>query len=277
MTSEQPPQQLQQEQQAPQSPRFPRPSSGHMMHRTAGNIRGSRPASDTRMTSPLPSTSLQVADASSPFPSTMTPAGAALHEQNHHDEDAGDGDSVEYINAAAPSASQNEHGDAEDMRQGTVLSASINILSTMVGGGSLSLPLAFTQAGIGAVAPITLVVIAISSEFCMHCLVEGGNAVVARRTRRAAATTTVTETDESRKGTLSYELIASEAFGPKGYTAAMLLVSVVCYFATVGYAVLLRDLLEPFADAAANIFDGGAGGNSTNGTNITDIFGSSDY
>jgi len=41
----------------------------------------------------------------------------------------------------------------DNSRQGTIVSAVLNILSTMVGGGSLSLPLAFAQAGIGLVRP----------------------------------------------------------------------------------------------------------------------------
>ena len=148
----------------------------------------------------------------------------------------------------------------DNSRQGTIVSAVINILSTMVGGGSLSLPLAFAQAGIGLVSPLTLVGISIMSYLCMSFLAESGRVVESRQNN---INRQHQQPAEGTKGTLSYELLVQHAFGPTGYLLAQTLVSVVCFFATVGYAVLLRDLLEPYADYAASHFFGG--GNSTNG------------
>jgi amino acid permease len=57
-------------------------------------------------------------------------------------------------------------------RMGTIQSATFNIWSTMVGGGSLSLPLAFTKAGNGLFGPILLISTAILSEFCFGLLID---------------------------------------------------------------------------------------------------------
>ena len=145
----------------------------------------------------------------------------------------------------------------DNSRQGTIVSAVLNILSTMVGGGSLSLPLAFAQAGIGLVSPLTLVGISIMSYLCMSFLAESGRVVESRQNRHHQ------QPSEGTKGTLSYELLVQHAFGSTGYFLAQALVSVVCFFATVGYSVLLRDLLEPYADYTSSHFF--SGGNSTSG------------
>ena len=151
----------------------------------------------------------------------------------------------------------------DNSRQGTIVSAVLNILSTMVGGGSLSLPLAFAQAGIGLVSPVTLVCISIMSYLCMAFLAESGR-VVESRQQNIANIRHSQQPAAGTKGNLSYELLVQHAFGSTGHFAAQTLVSVVCFFATVGYAVLLRDLLEPYADYAASHFFGGDN-NSTNG------------
>ena len=57
-------------------------------------------------------------------------------------------------------------------RMGTIQSATFNIWSTMVGGGSLSLPLAFTKAGNILVGPILLMVTAVLTEFCFGLLID---------------------------------------------------------------------------------------------------------
>ena len=57
-------------------------------------------------------------------------------------------------------------------RMGTIQSATFNIWSTMVGGGSLSLPLAFTKSGNLLVGPILLILTAILTEFCFGLLID---------------------------------------------------------------------------------------------------------
>lgn len=164
-------------------------------------------------------------------------------------------------NSANPTHASANNNDIS--RQGTIVSAVLNILSTMVGGGSLSLPLAFAQAGIGLVSPVTLVCISIMSYLCMTFLAESGR-VVESRQRNTANNRHTQQPAAGTKGNLSYELLVQHAFGSTGHFIAQTLVSVVCFFATVGYAVLLRDLLEPYADYAASHFFGGDN-NSTDG------------
>jgi hypothetical protein len=56
-------------------------------------------------------------------------------------------------------------------RAGTTASARFNILSTMVGGGSLSLPLAFQKSGNALTGPLILIGVAIVTEYCFRILV----------------------------------------------------------------------------------------------------------
>jgi amino acid permease len=117
-------------------------------------------------------------------------------------------------------------------RMGTVSSACFNLLSTMVGGGSLSLPLAFQQAGNGLIGPILLLVSAMITDFCFRILVASSP-----------------KPNAFRRGHDSFESIAFSAFGSKARIISTLLVYFMCFFGTVGYAVLLRDMLEPLSDA----------------------------
>lgn len=116
-------------------------------------------------------------------------------------------------------------------RKGTISSACFNLLSTMVGGGSLSLPLAFQQAGNGLLAPLILIATALITDFCFRILV-------------ASAPAPIT----TSRGSASFESVAYAAFGPKAHVVSTLLVCSMCFFGTVGYAVLLRDMLEPISD-----------------------------
>lgn len=123
---------------------------------------------------------------------------------------------------------------ASQLREGTISSGRFNILSTMVGGGSLSLPLAFQKAGNGFLAPVMLLVVASMTEFCFQTLTTSAR--------------TLSPPDHSRRGHDSYESIASAAFGRKAYVLSMVLVTAMCFFGTVAYAVLLRDMLLPVSE-----------------------------
>eukprot|EP00521_Asterionellopsis_glacialis_P014308 CAMPEP_0195302366 /NCGR_PEP_ID=MMETSP0707-20130614/30943_1 /TAXON_ID=33640 /ORGANISM="Asterionellopsis glacialis, Strain CCMP134" /LENGTH=544 /DNA_ID=CAMNT_0040365599 /DNA_START=145 /DNA_END=1776 /DNA_ORIENTATION=+ len=141
--------------------------------------------------------------------------------------------------------SQNDFDEINDDestngRKGTISSGRFNLLSTMVGGGSLSLPLAFHKSGNALMGPAFIILVAISAEFCIRLLISSSNMLVAR-----SAPTTNT----SRRGSSSMELIMNAAFGEKAHVFTMGLIVFLCYFATVGYAVLLRDMLEPITDA----------------------------
>jgi len=116
-------------------------------------------------------------------------------------------------------------------RTGTISSACFNLLSTMVGGGSLSLPLAFHRAGNGFLAPLMLFATALVTEFAFRVLVASAPAPNA-----------------SQRGNASFESVAQASFGPKARVISTILVSFMCFFGTIGYAVLLRDMLEPISD-----------------------------
>ena len=123
------------------------------------------------------------------------------------------------------------------VRQGTIASARFNMWATMVGGGSLSLPLAFQKTGNALGGPLILIATAFITEFCFRVLVD------AARTLHPPSTALTT------KGKDSYEGIAATAFGNRMLQGCTLLVTLMCFFGIVGYAVLLRDMLEPVTDA----------------------------
>ena len=144
---------------------------------------------------------------------------------------------VEAAHDSGDDASHNSvHADDENggrtNRKGTISSACFNLLSTMVGGGSLSLPLAFQQAGNGLMAPLVLILTALITDFCFRILV-----------------TSAPSPNPSRRGNSSFESVAYTAFGSKARLISTLIVCFMCFFGTVGYAVLLRDMLEPISDA----------------------------
>ena len=126
--------------------------------------------------------------------------------------------------------------DESEERKGTIMSARLNILSTMVGGGSLSLPMAFQKSGNAFMGPLFIILVAASAEFCFRALIASDNII------------SNTPSDVRRKGNASFEAVASAAFGPKALVFSMALITAMCFFGTVGYAVLLRDMLEPIAD-----------------------------
>ncbi len=151
----------------------------------------------------------------------------------------------------------------ENKRQGTISSARLNLLSSMVGGGCLSLPLAFHQTGSLFVGPLILVLTAVLAQQSIIFLIKAGVfSTTSRETDRFNHTATSRRNDivENRKGIASYEIVASEAFGPNARWLAMALVCICCYFAAVGYAVLLRDMLEPIVDSMFKPPEGVGGG-----------------
>ena len=128
-----------------------------------------------------------------------------------------------------------DNNDAS-VRVGTTSSARFNILATMVGGGSLSLPMAFAKSGNVLTGPILLILSAIMSEFCFRIMVKTAR-LLSYKYMDLSATTKV--------GHDSFESIAASAFGPKAYVPSMILVTSMCFFASIAYSVLLRDILEP--------------------------------
>jgi amino acid permease len=104
----------------------------------------------------------------------------------------------------------------------------------MVGGGSLSLPMAFQKTGNGLLAPLLLVAIAIITDFCFRIHV-----------RSARILSPVSR----QKGKDAFESVTAAAFGSNARWLGMILVCSMCFFGTVGYAVLLRDMLQPITNS----------------------------
>jgi amino acid permease len=158
-------------------------------------------------------------------------------EEDHEHEEC-----HELNGANGEATTTSNHRDAETQassqqqmtgRTGTISSARFNLLSTMVGGGSLSLPLAFQKTGNILLAPLLLIVIAALTEFCFRILSSSTRLLSPIR-------------DNNIPGKDSYESIAQAAFGRKAHIFSMVLVVFMCFFGTVAYCVLLRDLASTF-------------------------------
>lgn len=124
------------------------------------------------------------------------------------------------------------------LRQGTISSARLNIWSTMVGGGSLSLPLAFGKTGNALLGPLLLILTAAITEFCVRVLLDAARTMSVNNGGR----------DPRVRGTDSLESISAAAFGVTAFRLSTALVYCMCFFGIVGYCVLLRDMLEPVTD-----------------------------
>ena len=157
-----------------------------------------------------------------------------------------------------------------DKRQGTISSARFNLLSSMVGGGSLSLPLAFHQTGNLFVAPILLIVTNLLAQQSILFLVKAG-IYSTTSNNRDTQNNAIIISNNNRKGSATYENTAKAAFGPSARIFAMALVCACCFFGTVGYAVLLRDMLEPLIDSFVPPPEG-VGGGPTLARNAAMIF-----
>lgn len=110
-------------------------------------------------------------------------------------------------------------------RQSTTASAIFNLVSTIVGGGVLSLPYAFSLVGVG-LGTLMLVVTAIASDFSIYILVSCSR----------------------RSGSKTYEQVAARAFGPLAKPVVQLMVFLLTVLILVAYTVLLKQLLSPLVD-----------------------------
>jgi len=156
---------------------------------------------------------------------------------------------------------------SDNKRQGTISSARFNLLSSMVGGGSLSLPLAFHQTGNLFMAPVILIITSILAQQSILFLIKAGvYSTTSNREQRANVNTI-----SNNKGTATYENTARAAYGSSARVFAMGLVCACCFFGIVGYAVLLRDMLEPIVDAII-IPPEGVGGGPTLARNAAMLF-----
>jgi hypothetical protein len=99
-------------------------------------------------------------------------------------------------------------GHAAPLRQGTISSALFNILCTMVGGGCLSLPMAFQKTGNGLFGPFLLILTALITEFCFRIIITSVRHLSPVRDNSSVI------------GKDSFETIARAAFGTRGFLFA---------------------------------------------------------
>ena len=163
----------------------------------------------------------------------MTNGNGSLSNDASHDEDS---PSTLSLMDGGDGSNDNDDDD-DDVRIGSISSARFNILSTMVGGGCLSLPMAFQLSGNALIGPVMLLVTGVITEFCFRTLV--------------VSAVRLNEPHRTRPGKDTFESITSAAFGSKAYVFSMGLVVLMCFFGTVGYAVLLRDMMAPLNRAIA--------------------------
>ena len=139
-----------------------------------------------------------------------------------------------------------------ETRQSSPLVAIVGLVATVCGGGVLSLPIAFSKAGI---VPSTLLMIfaATITEFSMYILCS-----CARRT-----------------GGRSYGDCAKKAFGPLAEIAATFLLVFLLSFVLVAYMVLVKDLATPMVlyiwPDLTKLFAKVAGVRSTNEDVVVDV------
>ena len=111
-------------------------------------------------------------------------------------------------------------------RVGTVRSAVFNLVSTILGGGMLSIPFAFARAGLVGGA-VLLCAVALAAHQSVDALIS-----CARRT-----------------GAASYADVAQLAFGPRGRALALALLVALTFLAMLGYFILAPQLLLPVLEA----------------------------
>merc|ERR1719281_2330600 len=125
------------------------------------------------------------------------------------------GSRLEYLQPAA---------DCETRRVSSG-SAVFSLLSTMMGGGVLSLPYAFRALGL-IPALVATVVTATASAFTIDLLISASRAT----------------------GAVTYAELARRAFGPAGSHAVLGLTFAITWLCTVAYGVLIADLVGPLTE-----------------------------
>ena len=114
---------------------------------------------------------------------------------------------------------------ASDERAATITSAVATLVSTIVGGGSLSLPFAFARIGLPSAVAL-LVLIAGASDAGAGFLVEAAR----------------------RSGGASYEDVAYKAYGKGASIGCTLLLVSLTFMCCIAYLILIGDFVVPLAD-----------------------------
>ena len=124
--------------------------------------------------------------------------------------------SVEYVNPPVFHPS----------RQSSLSSSIFSLVSTIIGGGVLSLPYAFSQCGL-VFSFVFLALIAVASDFSIYILIS------ASRRQQSSS---------------SYPSLIRCAFGPRAATLCLVLLLMLVYTAVVAYLILLRDMVGPLVE-----------------------------
>lgn len=104
-------------------------------------------------------------------------------------------------------------------RKATFMSATFNLVSTIIGGGVLSLPYAIDKCGVVA-GGVFMMIAAIASDFSLYLLVSCSR----------------------RCGASSYEEIVCKAFGKKAQVVTMVLLILLTFLTFVAYIILTKDM-----------------------------------
>ena len=132
-------------------------------------------------------------------------------------------------------------------RQSNTAVAVFNLIATIVGGGVLSLPLAFAKLGIGLATCLMLVAAVVTHQsLYLLCL------------------------SARLSGATSYGEVGRVAFGPTMETVMAVLLFVFLLFVITAYQVLLRDIWTPLLLLRVGVVVVGGGGSSSNSSNSSD-------
>jgi len=154
------------------------------------------------------------------------------------DSDDGSTSSNESSNLLPPAHSTNSYkslnGSDNHERTGSILSSVFTLVSTMIGGGLLSLPFAFQQAGYGVGSFVLL--------FVLFASTYGGFLIIYSK--------------KYCNGKIkNIEDVAKVAFGNKGQVIVQVLLILVLYLCSVAYYILIIDQMEPLVHLATGRTD----------------------
>ncbi len=126
---------------------------------------------------------------------------------------------------ASPSVDTFNPAYRSPQRRGNVRGGVANLVGTIIGGGTLSLPWAFRKSGVVV-------------GFCLlvgsACLCDAAVYFLLSAARRAG-------------GLRTYDEVLARAFGRPGRLASLWSIAATCFFTIVGYNVLVRQLVAPLA------------------------------
>jgi amino acid permease len=114
-------------------------------------------------------------------------------------------------------------------RTATISSAIFNLVSTIVGGGVLSLPFAISVQGVfGGI--IALILSAMASDFSIYILIASSRS----------------------RGARGYEDVAAAAMGESARVVTVFLIFAITFLISIAYTILCADLLTALVDLASN-------------------------